>query len=120
MATSAATHDDHAHGHAHDDHAHDDHAHSHDHGHSGIHESPAVMWIPLAILAVLSLVGGFINIPKFLEPIFPLVEGAEPEWLGYIAIASGLGGIALAALFYLVERPARTRLRNQMGVFAPA
>jgi peptidoglycan/LPS O-acetylase OafA/YrhL len=25
-----------------------------------------------------------------------------------------------AALFYLVERPARSRLRNQMGVFAPA
>ena len=34
-----------------------------------IHESPPVMWIPLAILAILSLGGGFINIPKFLEPI---------------------------------------------------
>ena len=30
------------------------------------------MWVPLAILAALSLGGGFINIPKFLEPLFPL------------------------------------------------
>ena len=29
------------------------------------------MWGPLAILAALSLGGGFINIPKFLEPMFP-------------------------------------------------
>src|SRR5262249_48382778 len=79
------------HGHAHDDHG---------HGHGGIHESPAVMWVPLAILAILSLGGGFINIPKFLEPIFPVSEGNVPEWLGYVAIAAGLGGIALAALFY--------------------
>jgi NADH-quinone oxidoreductase subunit L len=93
-----------AHGHAHGAHGHsheDDPSHGHSHGH-GIHESPAVMWIPLAILAVLSLGGGFINIPKFLEPIFPLAEGEPPEWLGYVAIAMGLGGIALAFLFYVV------------------
>ncbi len=45
-----------------------------------IHESPRVMTIPLAILAVLSLAGGYVGIPhilggensieKFLEPIF--------------------------------------------------
>ena len=60
------------------------------------------MWIPLAILAILSLVGGFINIPHFLEPMFKLEEGEVPAWLGYVAIASGLGGIALAYLFYVV------------------
>ncbi|HEY4361663.1 MAG TPA: NADH-quinone oxidoreductase subunit L [Bryobacteraceae bacterium] len=87
--------------HGHDAHGHD--AHGHDaHGHGGIHESPPVMWIPLAILALLSLGGGFINIPQYLEPMFKPVEGA-PEWLGYIAIAVGLGGIGLAALFYLVS-----------------
>ena len=31
------------------------------------HESPAVMWIPLVILAALSLGGGYIDIPKFLD-----------------------------------------------------
>ncbi len=59
--------------HAHDGHAHDDHGH----GHGGIHESPFVMWGPLAVLAILSLVGGFINIPKFLEPMFKLAEGRD-------------------------------------------
>src|SRR5262249_3011081 len=67
------------------------------------HESPPVMWIPLAILAILSIVGGFaFNIPRFLEPVFPLHEGMAQPWLTYVSVAFGLGGIALAALFYLV------------------
>src|SRR5437773_270750 len=50
------------------------------HGHGGIHESPRVMLVPLVILAVLSIVGGWIGIPgsmggsnhfdKFLAPVF--------------------------------------------------
>jgi len=85
------------HGHGHDD------AHGHDSHGSTPHESPAVMWIPLAILAVLSVGGGFINIPHFLEPIFPLQEGEPARWLEYVATAAGLGGIALAYLFYVVS-----------------
>jgi NADH-quinone oxidoreductase subunit L len=79
------------------------HGHGHDeHGHGEPHESPAVMWIPLVILAALSLGGGYINIPHFLEPIFPLQEGEPARWLEYVATAAGLGGIALAYLFYVV------------------
>ncbi len=84
------------HGHAHDAHGHDDHGH----GHGGIHESPPVMWIPLAILAVLSLAGGAINIPQFLSPMFGELHEGE-SWLMYVSIAFGLGGIALAWLFYV-------------------
>jgi NADH-quinone oxidoreductase subunit L len=41
--------------------------HDEHHGHqSKPHESPAVMWIPLAILAVLSIVGGWVGIPAAL------------------------------------------------------
>ena len=50
------------------------------HGHHGIHESPKVMLIPLVILAVLSVCGGWIGVPgslggnnqfdKFLGPVF--------------------------------------------------
>ena len=53
---------------------------SHGHGHGGIHESPAIMLVPLVILAVLSLVGGWVGVPgslgggnhfdKFLGPVF--------------------------------------------------
>jgi NADH-quinone oxidoreductase subunit L len=84
---------------------HDAHGHDDDHGHHAQwppHESPPSMWIPLAILAVLSLIGGWaFNIPKFLEPLFPLHEGEAQPWLTYVSVAAGLGGIALAALFYL-------------------
>ncbi len=94
--------------HAHDPHAAQTHgapagAHGSDHGHGGIHESPPVMWVPLAILAILSLVGGFINIPRFLEPVFPLAEGNPPSWLSWVAVGAGLGGIALAYIFYVLS-----------------
>ena len=82
----------HGHGHGHDDHS-----------HGTPHESPAVMWIPLAVLAVGSLAGGFINIPHFLEPLFPIHEGGAAAWLEYVASGAGIGGIALAYLFYMVS-----------------
>jgi NADH-quinone oxidoreductase subunit L len=87
-------------GHGPDDHGHGAHASTHE---STPHESPAVMWIPLAILAVLSVVGGFINIPRFLEPIFPAQEGEPARWLEYVATAAGLAGIGIAYLFYVVS-----------------
>jgi len=50
----------------------------------GVHESPAVMWVPLAILAVLSLIGGWVGVPlafgghnefeHFLGPVFNPAE----------------------------------------------
>ncbi len=90
-----------AHGHS----AHDAHGHGDSHGGGHPHESPPVMWIPLAILAVLSLIGGWaFNIPKFLAPMFPLVEEAPgTEWLMYVSVAAGLLGIAIAYLFYVVS-----------------
>ena len=67
-----------------DSHSNHTHSHSHDahgsHGHGGVHESPAVMLVPLVILAVLSVVGGYVGVPgslggsnqfdKFLGPVF--------------------------------------------------
>jgi len=70
-------------------------------GHAHPHESPFVMWGPLAVLAALSLGGGFINVPKFLEPIFPLAAEGGDEWLMYVSVAAGLGGILLAYIFYV-------------------
>jgi NADH-quinone oxidoreductase subunit L len=67
-----------------------------------IHESPPVMWIPLAILAALSLGGGFINIPKFLEPMFAAGEGGVPDWVGKVPWIAGFAGIGLAYWFYVL------------------
>jgi NADH-quinone oxidoreductase subunit L len=71
-------------------------------GHQHPHESPFVMWGPLAVLAVLSLGGGYINIPKFLEPMFPLAAEGGDEWLMYVSVAAGVGGILLAYIFYVL------------------
>jgi NADH-quinone oxidoreductase subunit L len=72
-------------------------------GNAHPHESPPVMYIPLIILAVLSLVGGFLfKVPEFLAEVIPSVK-EFPEDFGHMAIASGAGiiGIALAYLMYV-------------------
>ncbi|HUS05706.1 MAG TPA: NADH-quinone oxidoreductase subunit L [Bryobacteraceae bacterium] len=74
-------------------------------GHHHPHESPFVMTIPLMVLALLSLGGGFLPIPHFLEPMFPKSEEAHEPILAYIATAAGLLGIGFAWLFY-VAKPA--------------
>jgi NADH-quinone oxidoreductase subunit L len=66
------------------------------------HESPFVMWGPLAVLAALSLGGGFINIPKYLEPLFPSSEGTLPSFVSWTPTVAGLGGIALAYVLYVL------------------
>jgi NADH-quinone oxidoreductase subunit L len=48
-----------------------------------LHEAPAVMWIPLAVLALLSTFGGWINVPEAIRTSFLGLGGALPmsEWL---------------------------------------
>ncbi|MCK6447348.1 MAG: NADH-quinone oxidoreductase subunit L [Planctomycetes bacterium] len=47
-----------------------------DHHHVHPHESPAVMWVPLAVLAVLSVFGGVLGLP----PVFHVAHQLE-TWL---------------------------------------
>ncbi|MDQ1374595.1 MAG: NADH-quinone oxidoreductase subunit, partial [Actinomycetota bacterium] len=75
--------------------------------HAEPHEAPSTMWIPLAVLAVLSVAGGAINLPfshrtelllRWLEPVLGnnIVEfGGSKLALAGIAVASSLAGIAL-------------------------
>jgi len=68
------------------------------------HESPAVMWVPLAVLAALSLAGGWLfPIPAFLKAMFPAFEEAENPMLMYISVFAGFAGIGLAYLMYVVK-----------------
>ncbi len=64
--------------------------HGHDaDGHGGIHESPMVMLVPLVILAVLSLIGGYVGVPSalggndhfdnFLAPVFHSSASADAK-----------------------------------------
>ncbi len=101
-------------------HGHDSHGQDSEHGHSGIHESPALMLVPLVILAGLSLFGGFIDAPKFLAPVFqaateePGTKGAE-HLLQFVSVGvAGLGAL-LAWFLYLKSPSLPERIANGLG-----
>ena len=83
-----------------------------DHGDHAVepHESPWMMVAPLVVLAVLSIVGGAINLPfstkserlvTWLEPVVVVHESTTGKLaLALVAIAVGLVGIGLAWLVY--------------------
>jgi NADH-quinone oxidoreductase subunit L len=83
-----------------------------------VHESPPVMTIPLIILGVLAVGGGWVELPQgwlwggafthFLEPVFgpfraEAAHGATGA-IGLVAMLATFSGIALAYLFY-IQRP---------------
>jgi len=84
-------------------------------GHHHPHESPAVMTIPLMALALLSLAGGFINIPKWLEPLFPGAEGHHETTLVAISVIAGLIGIAMAYFMYVLRPGLADSLSSALG-----
>jgi NADH-quinone oxidoreductase subunit L len=81
------------------------------------HESPFVMWGPLAVLAVLSLAGGwYFQVPHYLEPLFPLAEGGHDMTLVAISVAAGALGIGLAYFLYIVSPGLPDTIANSLGV----
>jgi NADH-quinone oxidoreductase subunit L len=78
------------HGHSHDD-GHDDHGHGSGHGH-GLHDAPPAMALALIVLAIGSVVAGFVGVPHaiggnnrletFLEPSFEAhaIASTSPEF----------------------------------------
>jgi NADH-quinone oxidoreductase subunit L len=73
-------------------------------GHEHPHESPPSMLIPLVILAVLSLGGGYLfKIPDFLSSLFPAMEVSEDLSLMLISVSAGVAGIAVAWLMYIAR-----------------
>jgi NADH-quinone oxidoreductase subunit L len=74
-------------------------------GHHHPHESPPVMLIPLAILALLSLGGGFFfRVPEFLSTFFVGVEEVPEDInLMIFSTAAGVAGIALAWWMYVAK-----------------
>ncbi len=88
----------------------------------GVHESPWIMLLPLAVLAVLSVIGGWIGIPAalggsnrfehFLDPVFAATNPAASAinadqvshslelGLAAVSVLVALGGLFLAYLFY--------------------
>lgn len=110
-----------------------------DHAQKHIHESPQTMTIPLMVLAVLSVVGGWVGWPaslggsnqfeRFLEPVMfspgatELAKAVPPtsarEYLLMIAsIAIAVAGIWLAYEFYRTKRFAPELVAGRMkGIY---
>ncbi|HEY4084042.1 MAG TPA: proton-conducting transporter membrane subunit, partial [Burkholderiaceae bacterium] len=124
-------HDDHAHDHGHDDHGHDD-------GHHGgvPHESPAVVWVPLVLLAIPSVIIGAIAIEPLLFGDFfkgaifnaenhHVMEGLGEDFHGWVAYGLhsvttlpfwlSLAGVVVAWYFYLVNPAIPAAIKARCG-----
>ncbi|WP_305041700.1 NADH-quinone oxidoreductase subunit L [Geoalkalibacter sp.] len=103
---------------------------------SYLHESPLVITIPLIVLAVLAVFGGYLNVPAvlggahrletFLSPVFGAAQqayGIEPPHMSHaaeyglmgLAVGIALVGIGLAYLMYVKnpEMPAQLVAKAQ-------
>jgi NADH-quinone oxidoreductase subunit L len=110
-------------------------------GHGGIHESPKIMLIPLVILAVLSICGGWVGserFDKFLSPaLSPSVttsdervattsapepkdqSGRETIFTG-ISVLAAVAGLFLAWLLYLRRPQLPQEIAHALGGFYEA
>jgi NADH-quinone oxidoreductase subunit L len=79
------------------------------------HESPPVMTIPLAILALLSLGGGFIGVPAYLAHMFPHAEEHHDIMLVVWSVVAGVGGVTLAYIFYVASPGLPERLTSSIS-----
>ena len=108
------------------------------HGHGGIHESPKIMLLPLAILAILSVMGGWIGAHRFelfLSPVFDSHQTARLvaltseqagqitamehlEWVfTAVSVAAAVLGLYLAWLLYRGRPQLPQRIADALGGF---
>ncbi len=83
-------------------------------GHHHPHESPTSMTFPLIVLAVLAAGGGFIDIPKFLSPGFPMAEHENVTAM-VISASFGILGILVAFYLYVLQPRMAESLKNAAG-----
>ena len=113
-----------------DEHGHGSHGHD-AHGHGEPHESPMVMLAPLMILALLSLVGGFVgwgnHFEHFLAPVFgtgePAAEAASgitEKLLMGVSVLVALAGWGLARLLYYQRPELPQKVSDALGGFYQA
>jgi NADH-quinone oxidoreductase subunit L len=83
-------------------------------GHHHPHESPFVMTGPLIALAVLAAAGGFLSVPNWLSPQFPLSEQENMTPM-IISASCGVIGIFIAWFLYLGRPAMAESLKNAAG-----
>jgi NADH-quinone oxidoreductase subunit L len=95
-----------------------------------VHESPSVMTVPLIVLGVLSVVGGWVELPegwlwggaftRFLTPVFgpfrsQAAHGAATGAIGVVAILATLTGFLLAYILYIQAPALPGRIAESAG-----
>ncbi len=123
--------------------------HGHEsHGHGGVHESPGVMLVPLVVLAVLSVVGGWVGSQRF-ERFLPLraqsftqvsgqaapeesaamqhpgerakeKEGPSERFLAVVSVGVAALGLLLAWLLYMRAPQLPQQIARGLGGFYEA
>jgi NADH-quinone oxidoreductase subunit L len=85
-----------------------------------VHEPSPTMTMPLIVLAALAIVTGYLGIPNFLSSVLPgpmslpsAHEGPASVAIMALATVMGLGGIALAYVFYVLKPGLPDRLAEQ-------
>jgi NADH-quinone oxidoreductase subunit L len=120
------------------------HGHGHDHGTAHLHDAPAPMAFALIVLAIGSIVAGYIGLPhalggsatfeSFLEPSFTIAgaresgetareraeqaaEASESLELGLMGVSTAVafGGIGIAVFFFLRKRGAADRVAERFS-----
>ena len=106
--------------------AHDDHGHGHGHG---VHESSWVMLTPLVILAILSVIGGWVGVPEamgghaeiahFLSPVtgaaHEAAEGRSMELLlAAVSVTVAVIGWFIAHLMYFAKPALPAQLASKV------
>ena len=125
-------HDAHAAPAAHDDHAHDAHHDDHGHGHDHKpHESPLIMLIPLAVLAIGAIAAGFVFVEHFVGhhenefwrgAIFTAASNHVlheahnvPTWVKWSPLVISTIGLLIAVWVYLLNEGMGARLAARRG-----
>ena len=80
-----------------------------------IHESPHVMTVPLVVLAVLSVVGGYFTLPNLLAPLYGHAHPHVPLLVKYLPTLLALGGIGVAYWLYVRQPAAAERLGRRFA-----
>jgi NADH-quinone oxidoreductase subunit L len=120
-----------AHGAPLDVHAHDAHADAAHNDTASVHESPPVMTVPLMVLAVGAVIAGFVLKPWFIgvhQAAYwqgAIVNGAGnhvleameqlPGWVGLAPLVTGLAGITLAYVMYMLRPTLPHLLATRFG-----
>jgi NADH-quinone oxidoreductase subunit L len=81
-----------------------------------LHESPAVMTLPLIVLALLSAAGGWIPVPALVERVVGHHGGSHAP-LGMLLLATGVAvaGLGLAWLAYVARPALPERITRSLG-----